>query len=242
MIKKIITIGLTLILVLGLSGCVDEEITDTDGDGYNDDVDMFPDNPDEWDDTDEDGYGDNSDAFPADASEHLDSDGDGVGDNSDKFKYDASASIDSDNDGYPDGWNDGKDQSDSTSVPPLEIDFFPYDSTKWEKEDWVELCSYNLGNETLVIEEDKQNITSEKWKIWYDISDNETLGFIIEEKQNQSYFDEHGTWWKNITDTYELNLTDEMFYVSDEFPQEYRFSMTLTGGSAEVKIYEWKLI
>lgn len=228
MIKKIITIGLTLILVLGLCGCVDEEIKDTDGDGYNDDVDMFPNNIDEWEDTDEDGYGDNNDVFPYDPLEHIDSDNDGVGNNADAFPYDHTETKDSDGDGV--GNN---------------ADFYPNDPERWEEEvyDWVEKHSYNLGNEEpLIIEEDEQNITSEEWMIWYDISDNETLGFIIEEKQNQSYFDEHGTWWKNITDTYELNLTDEMFYVSDEFPQEYRFSMTLTGGSAEVKIYEWKLI
>ena len=37
---------------------------DTDGDGYGDTVDAFPDDPDEWLDTDGDGYGDNSDPFP----------------------------------------------------------------------------------------------------------------------------------------------------------------------------------
>ena len=237
MIKKIITIGLTLILVLGLCGCVDEEITDTDGDGYNDDVDMFPDNPDEWDDTDEDGYGDNSDAFPADASEHLDSDDDGVGDNSDKFKYDASASIDSDNDGYPDRWNDGKDQSDSTSVPPLEIDFFPNDSTKWEEEvyDWIEKYLYNLGDENPFVYNESINITSSKWKFEYTKSTNESIfNVTINQKQNDTWI---------VIDTVEFinETTDEKIY-EEILTGEYQLSMTLTDGSAEVKIYEWKLV
>jgi len=47
-------------------------------------------------DTDGDGYPDNSDAFPNDPLEWKDSDGDGIGDNSDKFPYDY------DNDGYSD--------------------------------------------------------------------------------------------------------------------------------------------
>ena len=37
----------------------------------------------EWADTDGDGYGDNSDAFPNDPTEWADSDGDGIGDNAD---------------------------------------------------------------------------------------------------------------------------------------------------------------
>jgi len=89
MTKKIIVIvGISLILAMGLCGCVDEVVEDTDGDGYNNDVDLFPDDSTEWEDTDNDGYGDNSDAFPADASEHLDSDGDGVGDNADFYPTD----------------------------------------------------------------------------------------------------------------------------------------------------------
>jgi hypothetical protein len=39
---------------------------DSDGDGYTDDVDAFPTNPNEWQDTDGDGVGDNSDVAPSD--------------------------------------------------------------------------------------------------------------------------------------------------------------------------------
>ena len=60
-IKTIIII--IFLLNLGFSGCLD---TDSDGDGYNDEVDMFPDNENEWIDSDNDGIGDNSDGFPND--------------------------------------------------------------------------------------------------------------------------------------------------------------------------------
>lgn len=54
---------------------------DTDGDGYGDDVDSFPDDPTEWNDTDSDGCGDNIDLFPTIYGQCLDSDQDGYGDN-----------------------------------------------------------------------------------------------------------------------------------------------------------------
>ena len=69
---------------------------DTDGDGFVDELDGFPEDANEWTDADGDGQGDNADAdddgdgvedaldkFPLDASEWEDVDGDGVGDNGD---------------------------------------------------------------------------------------------------------------------------------------------------------------
>ena len=46
---------------------------DTDGDGYDDDIDVFPDDDQQWNDTDEDGFGDNpvqpnGDGCPLEAS------------------------------------------------------------------------------------------------------------------------------------------------------------------------------
>ncbi|MGB0152376.1 MAG: hypothetical protein ACPF92_08685, partial [Candidatus Poseidoniaceae archaeon] len=57
---------------------------DTDGDGYNDDVDAFPTDATQWSDMDGDGYGDNAsgnmaDAFPTDSTQWSDADGDGYG-------------------------------------------------------------------------------------------------------------------------------------------------------------------
>jgi len=93
---------------------------DTDGDGYNDGVDDFPKDPEEWSDLDGDGVGDNQDAFPADPSEWLDTDGDGIGDNQDAFPSDPTESVDTDRDGIgnnadDDDDNDGYTDTDETS-------------------------------------------------------------------------------------------------------------------------------
>jgi hypothetical protein len=75
---------------------------DTDGDGYNDFDDRFPDDPEEWADSDDDGVGDNADWAPNDATETNDADGDGVGDNADDFPDDATETNDADGDGVGD--------------------------------------------------------------------------------------------------------------------------------------------
>jgi hypothetical protein len=68
---------------------------DTDGDGYPDSIDDFPQDPRYHSDRDKDGVADEADAFPDDANESLDTDGDGTGDNADP---------DDDGDGMPDEW------------------------------------------------------------------------------------------------------------------------------------------
>lgn len=101
---------------------------DSDGDGFVDSADEFPENPSEWADLDGDGLGDNADpdsdgdgrsnsedAFALDPMEWLDSDGDGLGDNADpdsdgdgvanaddEFPLDALDWRDSDGDGVGD--------------------------------------------------------------------------------------------------------------------------------------------
>ena len=60
-----------------------------------------------------------------------DSDNDGVQNTSDAFPLDVAASVDTDRDGYPDAWNAGRSQADSTSVPQLVLDAFPNDSACW---------------------------------------------------------------------------------------------------------------
>ena len=69
--KHLIVISITIILLsVGLSGCTETttEAKDTDGDGYKDDVDAFPNDATEWLDSDSDGFGDNSDDFPTDSN------------------------------------------------------------------------------------------------------------------------------------------------------------------------------
>jgi hypothetical protein len=63
------------------------EPMDSDGDGYYDYEDSFPNDASEHTDSDADGIGDDSDAFPNDPLEDSDSDGDGVGDNSDLYPF-----------------------------------------------------------------------------------------------------------------------------------------------------------
>ena len=58
-----------------------------------------------------------------------DSDGDGVPNTQDAFPLDAAASVDTDQDGYPDAWNAGRSQSDSTTG--LQLDAFPQDAACW---------------------------------------------------------------------------------------------------------------
>lgn len=99
--NQIIIFGIILVLVtFCFSGCVSDNQNnnqvagkDSDGDGYRDDIDEFPEDNTEWLDTDNDGIGDNADKFPSDPYESDDNDNDGVGDNAD---------LDDDNDGYDD--------------------------------------------------------------------------------------------------------------------------------------------
>ena len=58
-----------------------------------------------------------------------DGDGDGVANTADAFPLDPAASVDSDHDGYPDNWNAGKSQSDSTTG--LSLDAYPQDAGCW---------------------------------------------------------------------------------------------------------------
>jgi len=106
---------------------------DSDGDGYNDAVDAFPNDASQFSDMDGDGYGDNAngnnpDAFPTDSSQWSDIDGDGYGDNaggnaSDAFPYDPTQWSDADYDGYGDNASGNN------------ADEYPIDATQWEDAD-----------------------------------------------------------------------------------------------------------
>ena len=100
------------------------EYLDTDGDNVPNHLDEFPFDPTQQTDSDGDGYGDNAngnlgDSFPNDPTRHSDSDRDGVDDDSDAFPYDPTQTVDSDGDGMGDN--------------PMGIgaDKFPDDPTQW---------------------------------------------------------------------------------------------------------------
>ena len=145
--------------VVDTNGCALSQ-KDTDGDGYNDDIDDFPNDDTQWLDSDGDGFGDNlngnvPDAFPYDNTQWEDQDGDGYGDNpfgnnSDAFPYDSTQWSDSDGDGYgdnqngnnPDLWpndpsqwtdSDGDGYGDNSSGSYG--DAFPFDSSQWADSD-----------------------------------------------------------------------------------------------------------
>ncbi len=91
--KTIISIFAVILIAVSTLGCLqDGDIfdpdRDSDGDGYPDSQDAFPDDPNEWRDSDNDGIGDNSDTSP------YDLDNDGFGDDTDLRKdYDAGIRI-----------------------------------------------------------------------------------------------------------------------------------------------------
>ena len=95
-------------------GCID-----SDGDGWSDAGDLFPEDPVDWADTDSDGYGDNIDLFPFENTQWEDTDSDGFGDNNTGLEGDDCIEvsgtshkdgifgcIDSDNDGWADSIDD----------------------------------------------------------------------------------------------------------------------------------------
>ena len=103
----------------GLNDVIDP---DDDNDGYPDNVDAFPNDPNEWRDTDGDGIGDNADP---------DDDNDGYLDTVDKFPYNPNEWNDTDNDGIGDNSDpdiDGDGYLNSN-------DAFPYDPTEWRDTD-----------------------------------------------------------------------------------------------------------
>ena len=107
---------------LPILGCVD-----TDGDGWADTHDAFPDDDKDWMDSDKDGIGDNSDVFPEDSSEWIDTDLDGVGDNADVFPENASEIADSDGDGFGDNidrcpFENGKNSAPLVGCPNQDVD------------------------------------------------------------------------------------------------------------------------
>lgn len=105
---------------------------DSDGDNICNNADKFDNDPAASVDSDNDGYPDSWNSgysqalsttglvldhpsFVNNPAEWADTDNDGIGNNTDQLDTDPAASVDTDGDGYPDSWNAGKTQSDSTT-------------------------------------------------------------------------------------------------------------------------------
>jgi len=77
-----------------------------------------------------------------DVEAKKDTDSDSVPDESDAFPNDAAASVDSDGDHYPDYWNFGKSEDDSTTG--LKLDDYPNDPDRHEKDKSTDAPSENI--------------------------------------------------------------------------------------------------
>jgi len=129
-----------------VQGCID-----TDGDGWSDSGDMFPNNASEWNDTDSDGFGDNRDGCintPGTSWRTpegcIDSDSDGMADTNDPWPHDDTRWGDSDGDGLDDiidkcvnqagsawrGARIGCPDSDGDGYADID-DLFPDEITQW---------------------------------------------------------------------------------------------------------------
>jgi hypothetical protein len=103
--------------IYGTDATTDDSGDDPDGDGY----------------TNYEEYLASSDPKDTSSTPVVDTDGDGTIDEDDAFPNDIAASVDSDGDGYPDAWNTGYSETDSTTG--LALDAFPLDATEWTDTD-----------------------------------------------------------------------------------------------------------
>jgi len=217
--KHLSVIGITLVLlIVGLSGCTNPiGPGDTDGDGYNDDVDEFPNDSDEWEDSDGDGVGDNSDEFPNDSDEWEDSDGDGVGDNSDEFPNNSYEQYDSDKDGV--GNNQDKFDYDSTQWADRDgdgygdnpvgnnPDLFPDDRNEWKDSDSdgvgdnADIYDYGNAGISITIEEFHCDNPGDEW-----LTDPDPyfMMWLVNKDTDESFYYKTPVFWDDI-DIYSYN-------------------------------------
>ena len=171
-------------------GCVD-----TDGDGWSDAGDDFPNDPDEYLDTDGDLVPDHLDEYPFDPTQQTDSDGDGYGDNAngnlgDVFPNDATRYADSDRDGVDDA-----------------SDAFPYDPTQTEDKD-----GDGMGDNPMGIGADKfpDDVTQ-----WGDI-DGDGFGDNPNGTNPDAFITDATQWSDEDGDGYGDNPAGRLY---DQFPQ-----------------------
>jgi uncharacterized repeat protein (TIGR01451 family) len=92
---------------------------------------------------------DTCDVQVKDVDTKEDTDGDGVANVNDAFPNDAAASVDSDGDNYPDDWNPGMSEADSTTG--LELDEFPNDPARHGEDKSADQSSENIYLMVIII-------------------------------------------------------------------------------------------
>jgi len=142
----------------------------------------------------------------------LDTDGDGIPDDNDSFPSDAAASIDIDADGYPDEWNLGKSQVDSTTG--LILDLFPEDSLHHADSDgdgmpdgWEITWGLNLTNPKDATKDTDGDKISNYWEYVYGTNP----GFKV------VTVDEMPWLWKNVSKSYLDKKGDELYQIIDDW-------------------------
>ena len=130
-------------------------VVDSDGDGYSDDQDAFPNDPTEWLDTDSDGVGNNAD---------TDDDGDGVPDGSDDFRLDASETTDTDGDGIGDNADTDDDGDGFSDAAEIAAGTDPLDPKSWPaSNDNEEGASSGFLLKAVIIALQSQGPSSPQW-------------------------------------------------------------------------------
>lgn len=177
-VKKNISVILLIVIVsLLFAGCL--KAPDTDGDGVRDPVDVFPEDPGDWEDSDLDGIGNNAENASGTNPLLADSDGDSFIDSIDMDPLDASIGADSDGDGYhnaidtfpddPNEWadTDGDGYGDNADKYPNDPLYYTYDLKTI-----TDFSFYEDEMERISIFEN--NITGTEYTI--NITNNESLG------------------------------------------------------------------
>ncbi len=203
---------------------------DRDFDGHPDSIDSFPDNPDEWKDTDSDSVGDNSDDFPSDPA----------------------ASRDDDGDTYPDQWNLGKTEIDSTTG--LSLDKFPDDPAAWKDDDedgypdvWVSGMTKNDSTSGLELDafpddaaasndEDGDSYPDE-WNTGSTEADS-TTGLVLDAFPGNSseWLDTDGDGVGNNTDAFPEDPAASLDTDGDGYPDVWNTGMTKDNSTTDLGI------
>jgi len=191
-----------------------------------------------------------------DSTVFIDSDTDGIHDDEDAFPDDPAASVDSDGDGYPDEWNPGKNQDDSTSIPPLELDDMPYNPGEYKDSD-----GDRVGDKTDEFPNDPnayKDTDRDGYADYYDINDfvNLSISVSIEKfkvtknfdffRRAQVYFDividevtkrydNNGRYWRVwVNEEQNVNQVSFNYDIPDDTDKQYT--------DIEIFMYDYNII